>query len=95
VWVSFRQGRYPPSDAPRLRTWRGFFRIHVIRRNQHANVGATSTVCLLAVKQLQAAGDSLRVNQCWMALFLRFPSADLKIGAIARIVVGCYRIPHN
>ena len=55
----------------------------------------TSSVCRLTVNWLQVAEDSFRANPCWMALFLRFPSADLKIGAIARIVVGCYRIRHN
>ena len=40
------------------------------------------------VKKLHVAEDSFRV----VALFSRFLSADLKIGAIARIVVGCYRI---
>jgi hypothetical protein len=55
----------------------------------------TSSVCRLTVNWLQVAEDSFRANPCWMALFLRFPSADLKIGAIARIVVGCYRTRHN
>jgi hypothetical protein len=34
-------------------------------------------------------------NHSRMALIRRFQSADLKIGAITRIVVGCSRIRHN
>lgn len=58
-------------------------------------VKITSPVSRRTVKWLQVAEDSFQVNHCWVTLFLRFPSADLKIGAIARIVVGCYRIRHN
>jgi hypothetical protein len=51
-------------------------------------IPSTCPVRRLTVKWLQVAEDSFRVHYCWVALFPRFPSADLKIAAIPRIVVG-------
>ena len=58
-------------------------------------MGTTFTVSRVTVKWVRVTEASIRVNRNWVLLFPCSLCADLKIGAIARIVVGRYKTRQN